>query len=136
MIPAITHKITAFILVFILFAHNINTLVIVGDFIVNQDFIAKTLCIQKEDQKGCNGKCHLRKELTENNSESNPESPLQESKRIALDVFCASAIFTFETAQIQTEIKKQKTHFYTKKVSKMYLEIDTPPPNYSSFFFN
>ena len=44
---------------FILFAHNINTLVIIGDFLANQDIIAKTLCIQKEEQKGCNGKCQL-----------------------------------------------------------------------------
>ena len=51
MISAIANKITAFVLVFILFAHNINTLAIVGDFVINQDFIAKTLCIQKDNQK-------------------------------------------------------------------------------------
>lgn len=54
MIPLIVRKITAFVLVFILFAHNISTLAIIGDFLINQEFIAKTLCIQKEDQKGCN----------------------------------------------------------------------------------
>ena len=132
MLKAITHKITAFILVFILFAHNINTLVIIGDFIVNQDFIAKTLCIQKEEQKGCNGKCQLRKELSENNSDANnSDNPLQESKRMVLDAFCLSTISNFESTFVSLYILKLNTSFKTPKINNMYLEIDTPPPNFS-----
>lgn len=131
MISTVISKITAFVLVFILLAHNINTLTIVGDFIINQDFIAKTLCIQKDNQKGCNGKCQLRKELTENNSESLPESPLQMSKRNTLDVFCASAILNVEVEHIDINVLQQIPLFYSSKISKIYLEIDTPPPNYS-----
>lgn len=131
MVSTIISKITAFVLVFILLAHNINTLTIVGDFIINQDFIAKTLCIQKDNQKGCNGKCQLRKELTENNFESNPENPLQISKRITLDVFCASTIFNFEVEHIEINELKQMPLFNSKKITKIYLEIDTPPPNFS-----
>lgn len=131
MVSTIISKISAFVLVFMLLAHNINTLTIVGGFIINQDFIAKTLCIQKEDQKGCNGKCQLRKELTENNFESNPESPLQISKRITLDVFCASTILNFEVEHIEINELKQKPLFNSKKITKIYLEIDTPPPNFS-----
>lgn len=132
MLKAITHKITALILVFILFAQNINTLVIIGDFIVNQDFIAKTLCIQKEEQKGCNGKCQLRKELSENNSDSNTsDNPLQESKRMSLDAFCLSTINKVESAFVSLSILKLNTAFKTPKISNMYLDIDTPPPNFS-----
>ncbi|GAA4939338.1 hypothetical protein GCM10023314_10030 [Algibacter agarivorans] len=132
MLKAITHKITAFILVFILFAHNINTLVIIGDFIVNQDFIAKTLCIQKEEQKGCNGKCQLRKELSENNSDANnSDNPLQESKRMVLDAFCLSTISNVESTFVSLHILKLNTIFKTPKTNNMYLEIDTPPPNFS-----
>ncbi len=132
MLKAITHKITAFILVFILFAHNINTLVIIGDFIVNQDFIAKTLCIQKEEQKGCNGKCQLRKELSENNSDANnSDNPLQESKRMVLDAFCLSTISNVESTFVSLHILKLNTTFKTPKINNMYLEIDTPPPNFS-----
>ena len=65
MIKVFLHKIVSILLVAILLANNINTLTIVGDFVVNQDFIAKTLCIQKEDQQGCNGKCHLKKQLAQ-----------------------------------------------------------------------
>ena len=131
MIAAFAHKITAFTLVFILFAHNINTLVIIGDFVVNQDFIAKTLCIQKENQQGCNGKCQLRKDLKENTSESNSENPIQESKRVALDIFCLSDINTIEAEFILAFLSKEKSIIKTPRIHKMYLEIDTPPPNFS-----
>ncbi|QCE40786.1 hypothetical protein [Psychroserpens sp. NJDZ02] len=131
MISAITAKTTTFVLVFILLANNINTMVIVADFVINQDQIAKTLCVQKEDQKGCNGKCQLRKELTENNPESNPDTPIQETKRISLDVYCPASIFTLETEPIEPIVLKQSIHFSDLKVSKMYLDIDTPPPNFS-----
>ena len=131
MISAITAKITTFVLVFILLANNINTMVIVADFVINQDQIAKTLCVQKEDQKGCNGKCQLRKELTENNPESDPDIPLQETKRISLDVYCLASLCTLETKPIEPIVLKQNIHFSDLKVSKMYLDIDTPPPNFS-----
>ncbi|QXP61028.1 hypothetical protein [Olleya sp. HaHaR_3_96] len=131
MISAITAKITTFVLVFILLANNINTMVIVADFVINQDQIAKTLCVQKEDQKGCNGKCQLRKDLTENNPESDPDIPLQGTKRISLDVYCPASIFTLETEPIEPIVLKQNIHFSDLKVSKMYLDIDTPPPNFS-----
>ena len=131
MIATVVHKITAFVLVFILLVHNINTLAIIGDFVINQDFIAKTLCIQKEDQKGCLGKCHLRKELKENASNSNSNTPLQESKRFALDVFYLSDINIIEVDNFISVVLKQKIVTTPSKVIKMYLDIDTPPPNYS-----
>ncbi|OUR93358.1 hypothetical protein A9Q87_05275 [Flavobacteriales bacterium 34_180_T64] len=131
MISAIAHKIMAFILVFILFAHNINTLVIIGDFIVNQDFIAKTLCIQKEKQQGCNGKCQLRKELKGTNSNSGSDLPFQESKRLSLDVFCITTIDALEFPSICFGLSQKETLYTTHRVSKLYLEIDTPPPNFS-----
>jgi len=132
MLKTIIHKITAFVLIFILLANNINTLVIVGDFIVNQDYIAKTLCVQKEEQKGCNGKCHLRKELSENNSSTSPsENPIQKSKREVLDAFCFFTTNKPKTSYIYPYYIQSNTFFSTPKITRMYLEIDTPPPNFS-----
>lgn len=132
MISAIAHKITAFILVFILFAHNINTLVIVGDFIMNQDFIAKTLCIQKEEQKGCNGKCQLRKELTENSSNSNKtDNPLQETKRLTLDAFCNYFVNGIENNNLAFTKAQPIFRLYNENQIDTYFDIETPPPNFS-----
>ena len=131
MITAIAQKITALILVLILFSHNINTLVIVGDFVINQDFIAKTLCIQKDAQKGCNGKCQLRKELSDTNSSSKSDNPIQENKRMALDLFCISNINTVTTASLPIYVNKVNSISISPRIFKMFLEIDTPPPKFS-----
>lgn len=60
---AFKHKIFSIVLLCALVSNGIVNMYIVGDFLINQDFIAKTLCIQKEEQLGCQGKCHLAKQL-------------------------------------------------------------------------
>lgn len=128
MITPIANKLTAFILVFILFAHNINTLVIIGDFMMNQAIIAKNICVQKDDQRGCNGKCHLRKQLSKSDSNSNKELPIQENKRISLDIYCMFSYSVFNK-QIETYfLKKQNQLYKPSNVVKTYLEVETPPP--------
>ncbi|WP_431135161.1 hypothetical protein [Psychroserpens mesophilus] len=129
MIPLIARKITSYVLVFILFAHNINTLAIIGDFVINQEFIAKTLCVQKEAQKGCNGKCQLRKELSESNTTSHSDIPFQQTKQLVLDAFFISDINEVNTPSLEFQSQKQKSISNVQKLIKMYLEIDTPPPN-------
>ncbi|WP_027124745.1 hypothetical protein [Gelidibacter mesophilus] len=131
MIATLVHKITAFILVFILFAHNINTLVIIGDFLANQAVIAKNLCIQKDDQQGCNGKCQLTKQIVESTPDSNTELPAQETRRMALDAFC---LFQIEVADSQHQIvavNKKIIFEQPQDIILQYHNIDTPPPNFS-----
>lgn len=123
-------KITAFVLVFILFAHNINTLTIIVDFVINQELIAKTLCIQKEEQKGCNGKCQLRKELSESNTNSSSEAPFQEHKPLVLDAFFISDVNSITNSNLKFFSKRLMLFNRTPKLLNMYLEIDTPPPNF------
>lgn len=130
MLITLTRKITAFILIVMLFAHNINTLVIIGDFLANQEFIAKTLCIQKEAQQGCNGKCQLSKELAQGNSDSNSDTPAPERERLVLDVFCLSDVDDIEFQCVLSNFKRQNTTIRTPKLTKMYLDVDTPPPNF------
>lgn len=129
MIKNVTHKITAYVLVVILLAHNINTLVIVGDFLANQDFIAKTLCIQKDDQQGCEGKCHLKKQLAQNESGTDGKAPVQESKRVVLDVFFVTDINFVEAQFMSLYTTKNKVFYQTPITSEALLSVDTPPPN-------
>ena len=131
MISTIANKLTAFVLVFILFAHNINTLMIVGDFMVNQAMIAKTLCVQKDNQQGCNGKCHLSKELKQSTPESNSDVPTQETRRMSLDVFCLFEIKTSENQVVIFNSTLSFNSFYSQHFIDTYLDIDTPPPNFS-----
>lgn len=131
MITSFVHKTTAFVLVFILFAHNINTLVIIGDFVVNQAIIAKNLCIQKDNQQGCNGKCQLTKQIVESNPDSNTDLPAQETRRMSLDAFCLYHIQVAETHP-ENLVRTQTSLFYlTPSIVLQYQDIDTPPPNFS-----
>jgi hypothetical protein len=64
-------------LIFLLIVHTLFQVFIVGDYILNQDFIAKNLCenIEKPELK-CNGKCHLTKQLkTTETSDTNQTNP-------------------------------------------------------------
>ncbi|MBO6607398.1 hypothetical protein [Psychroserpens sp.] len=132
MIGQLLHRATAILLIFALSANNINTIVIVTDFIINQDFIAKTLCIQKEEQKGCNGKCQLRKELSENNTSKDSENPIQNSERNRLDVFIVMDFSKDLQMPIVVLDKRKKLviSHQSLPVSPFY-DIDTPPPNLS-----
>ncbi|WP_299112413.1 hypothetical protein [uncultured Winogradskyella sp.] len=132
MIITVIHKITALFLTFVLLANNINNIIIVTDFVINQDFIAKTLCIQKEEQKGCNGKCQLRKELVKNNADTNSEVPAPNTNRIRLDVFLISDV-TLYTNQYEINYHTKQFNIDSRlfqPISKFY-DIDTPPPNLS-----
>ncbi len=132
MILKVTYKLIALFLTFVLLANNINNVVIVTDFVINQDFISKTLCIQKEEQKGCNGKCQLKKELVQSNTDSNSDAPLPDSNRTRLDVFIVTiktnhtiedfSIISIKQKNIDNRLKHPTSGFYT---------IDTPPPNLS-----
>ncbi|MGV8815271.1 MAG: hypothetical protein ACOH2D_14300 [Gelidibacter sp.] len=131
MIATLAHKITAFILVLILFAHNINTLVIIGDFVANQAVIAKNFCIQKDNQQGCNGKCQLTKQLKQSTPESNTDVPAQETRRMSLDVFCLFDIEVVETPNNSVATIQNNSFGYLQRVIIQYQDIDTPPPNFS-----
>lgn len=128
MISALAHKITALVFVFILFAQNISTLVIIGEFVVNQDFIAKNLCVQKENQQGCNGKCHLMKELKDSDTDSKTTIPVKETRRFSLDAFC---MFDIKSMESNHSIYKDLRFGLTKNSANLivtYFDIDTPPP--------
>ncbi len=131
MILSFAHKTTALLLAIILLTNNINTVIIIGDFIINQDFIAKTLCVQKEEQKGCNGKCHLKKELSQNSSDSNSEIPLPETKRMMLDLYCITHISVVKQQWFDQSTSTNKIISNNAILQSVFYDIDTPPPIFS-----
>ena len=132
MILKVIYKAIALFLTFVLLANNINNLVIVTDFVINQDFIAKTLCIQKDDQKGCNGKCHLAKQLVQSNTDSGSDAPLPNTDRTRLDVFVIYETTNHTIADFSQLSRFQNNPYYRIKqpVSGFY-SIHTPPPDLS-----
>ncbi|WP_178987273.1 hypothetical protein [Winogradskyella schleiferi] len=132
MILKVTYKLTALFLTFVLLANNINNVVIVTDFLINQDFIAKTLCIQKEEQKGCNGKCHLTKQLVKNNTASNSDTPMPTTDRTRLDVFVVNAIANHKVEDFyHVRTLQHPLHYRIKAPNSGFYSIPTPPPDLS-----
>ncbi|WP_422106199.1 hypothetical protein [Winogradskyella sp.] len=129
MIKQFINKTTAIVLAFVLLANNINTIVIVTDFVINQDIIAKTLCIQKEAQKGCLGKCQLRKELAKNNSTSDSDSPFNTVERMQLDQFLAYDLISLKNHFQSVESTSINIILRKRSTSQGFFEVDTPPPN-------
>ena len=125
------HSLSAIFLAFILFTYNINNVVIVIDFLINQDVIAKTLCVQKEEQKGCNGKCQLVKELNLNSATSNENTPQQSNKITLIECTYIQPInkIEFITTGVSPLSKTIDRSRYTTIVK--YYDIDIPPPVFS-----
>ncbi len=68
---------------------------IVADFKINQDYIAKVLCINKDEPiKKCNGKCHLKKQLNKVNTADEKNIPANRSNKL-----------DFQTLFVQVNIK-------------------------------
>lgn len=58
------------------------------DYQIRKDFIAKVLCINKEKPKNtCQGKCHLRKQLTKAHTQKTDEKSASPQK-IGLEIIC------------------------------------------------
>src|SRR5690606_42094317 len=106
-------------------------LVILGDFVMNQAVIAKNFCVQKDNQQGCNGHCHLSKELKQNSPESNTDMPVQETLRMSLDAFCLFPDVEIQFNTIRYNTTKEKSFFKTQTLLYIYSDVETPPPNLS-----
>ncbi|MCW3466309.1 hypothetical protein [Chitinophaga nivalis] len=64
--------------------------VVMLDYYLNQSYIAKNLCINRDKpQLHCNGKCHLKKQLKEEDrrSQENPERKADNK----VEIFCPPA---------------------------------------------
>lgn len=101
---------------------------IVIDFAVNQDYISANFCVQKDDQQGCNGKCHLSKTLKENiTNESN--SPQENTPRFLLKF---DYLF-FEKINKTHSLNFENIHIYPEwfcsKIVTRHYEVLTPPPD-------
>lgn len=97
------HLTSVFLLTAILGGQWLHTGILMN-FIAQQDLIAKTLCIQKDDAgNSCKGTCHLRKQLkeTEQQQEDLPQLPKEE----LTIVFCSTVSPT--TFQSESESGEQ-----------------------------
>jgi hypothetical protein len=88
-------------LLFVLGAYLIIPVIPVIDYLVNKDYIAKNLCINKDKPKSCcKGKCHMVKQLQKanKNTENDPKNTSSRVQLKELNEFIVSksCLYTVE----------------------------------------
>ena len=125
------HIVTAYFLAFVLCTYNINNVVIVINFVLNQETIAKTLCVQKEDQRGCNGKCQLEKQLNKNVSPQD-NAPTQQNRKLTLAEYnYIQPVNNLCLNKPILTVHKKKFNRKIYHLQSTFIAVETPPPNLS-----
>ncbi|WP_149207762.1 hypothetical protein [Flavobacterium johnsoniae] len=76
--------VTLFILMLLAF-QNAGSIWIIGDFYINQDYIAKNICINRFDAIPiCNGKCYLEEKLKAQEDKQQQKFPTVTYKEVQL----------------------------------------------------
>lgn len=97
-----------------LLSQNLSRLVILVNFELNKEFIAKNLCEKKEEVDNCcKGSCHLKKQLDED--EKKQPVPTQNTKdKYEVQLYCNKLSFELNDLKEKSEAIKQKQILYSK----------------------
>jgi hypothetical protein len=116
-----------FLLAVVIFFSSMSRGVVVADYILNRDYIAKVLCINRDKpEMKCNGKCHLAKQLKKQDAAEGQSEKSGKTVRTLdeVNVTCenvsASIFVTFS-------IEKLSFQPYTGQPGSLPIEIDHPP---------
>lgn len=81
-------KAISIVFVFLLIFSNLSRIWILIDFKVNQDFIAKVLCINKnKPELQCNGKCHLANQIKQQEKKENTGTTAEANTKLEILFF-------------------------------------------------
>ncbi|MEE9364075.1 MAG: hypothetical protein V3U92_15860 [Cellulophaga sp.] len=127
--PKYGHKIISLALAILLLSYVIYGASAMLYFMANQDAISKTLCVQKENPMGCDGKCYLSKLLAKSESPSNKEIPnptTEENLRPLLNFDLPIDEFSLALLQFKSPSKIKDSTIY--RLLNLYKKIEVPPP--------
>lgn len=93
-------QVVVIILTLSIFLQSTSKVWVYVSFKINQESIAKTLCLQKEVKRNCcQGSCHLKKELAKTDDQQNTPVPIAAKKNVELQ-FCSQKIAPFTASQM------------------------------------
>jgi hypothetical protein len=116
----------SYTLIFLLVSHTLSQLVIVSNFLLNQDYIAKNLCVNKEKPVlKCNGKCHLAKELKENEEKKTEKVEI----KIDLSLYVPSEKELYACEKIEFTTKSSSNFVCSQKILTGFLSTTFHPPS-------
>jgi hypothetical protein len=95
----------------VIFVQTFSTYFIRADFYLNQSYIAKNLCENRDKpMMHCNGKCYLSKKITE--QQQKDHSPVSKTERLEIQPFFLPDTFLLNNTF--AEVSKP-TYFVTKE---------------------
>ena len=95
------------------------------------DFVERFCENTDRPEMKCNGKCHLKKQLAENNSSASSEFPAQENKRTSLDTFCLVLNEGLNTSLNSIIFSQIIIPHNSSRIIKTSFKVETPPPIFS-----
>ncbi|MFL5762301.1 MAG: hypothetical protein ACJ77K_00055 [Bacteroidia bacterium] len=99
-------------------------LIVIVDFGLNQEYIAKNLCENKaKPMMHCNGKCHLRKQLQKEDKKDNSPNSLREKHEVQL----FSGLQKLNFSSFPTELDKSSTPYLFNSPEAFCPGIFRPP---------
>ncbi len=102
------------------------------DYVVNYEYITKTLCVNKaKPQMNCNGKCHLMKELAK---AAESEKPISSDKKQAtqeLEILFFQSIQPFEYVSSAFTLYQKVSDNYSDLYSYLNCRVFEHPPTVS-----
>lgn len=121
------NQILCFILVSVFLLQSLSKTIVVADYEINKEYIAKVLCVNKSKPKmHCNGKCHLKKELKKaEKKEQSPANPLNEKNEIQLYSQSVSIVDVFSSVVLNHD---KLISEYTFHLSDKHLDSVFHPP--------
>ena len=121
------NTIISFLVIAIFVFQVLAKFIIVADYVVNKDFIAKTLCENKNKPKlKCNGKCHLAKQLDKQDKKEKPTTSSKDKFEIVYFQSINQDVNN-EKVIISVEEKKSKFYYSENRKSTFLNSIFQPP---------
>jgi len=109
---------------------SINKIGVLIDFKINQNFIAKVLCINKEKPKStCNGKCYLTKQLKKAEKQDQKQIPNSKKDRFEILYYYCKSTFNDLTYRYAYTLKINTT-YYKNLYKSAYLSHVFRPPKF------
>jgi len=115
----------------VIFLQPFSKIWIVVSFKINQNQIAKTLCVKKEIKNNCcQGKCHLKKQLEQADQEEQKQTPPNLKEKVEV-LYCQTRPpFDFLKATLFYENKALANYDCDFYSSSFITDIFRPPKNF------
>jgi hypothetical protein len=94
-------QVAAILLLIGVLSQTFSKVLIMAEYQLNKDYIAKNLCVNRNKPKmHCNGRCHLMKKIKqeENKDQENPERKLENKFEIICAAFHPGSLTPIRTA--------------------------------------